>query len=113
VTRGRRAAGAIAAALALAAAAACGGRAEAPRTHAVRISGFVFQPAELAVSPGDTVVFTNADLVPHTATAADSSWNSGEIARDATWRLVVPESGIAEYTCLYHPTMKARLTSQE
>lgn len=107
MSRHRSAAAAGAALLALAGA-GCGGP-SAPRTHAVRIERFTFQPAELAVSPGDTVVFTNADIAPHTATA-DSSWDSGGIERGRSWRLVVPASGIGDYLCLFHPTMTARLT---
>jgi plastocyanin len=108
VSAQRSAAAAWAALLALAAS-GCGGT-PAPRAHAVRIERFAFQPAELAVSPGDTVVFTNADIAPHTATAADSSWDSGGIERGRSWRLVVPEGGIGDYLCLFHPTMTATLT---
>ena len=52
-----------------------------------------------------TLVFTNHDIVPHTATARDTSWHTGDIAANATARIVV--TGNADYFCLYHPTMTA------
>ena len=106
---GRGALRAAAVLLALAAA-GCAGAERAPRAHAVEIAAFVYRPAELAVAPGDTVVFTNRDPVPHTATAADGSWDSGSLAKDASWRLVVPENGIGAYRCAFHPNMAATLT---
>jgi plastocyanin len=37
--------------------------------HAVEIRGMAFHPEVLEIRLGDTVVWTNRDLVPHTATA--------------------------------------------
>ncbi len=37
-------------------------------THAVEISDFAFGPADLTVTAGDTVTWTNLDAVEHTAT---------------------------------------------
>ena len=45
-----------------------GGRAK-PVTHTVTIDATSYQPARLAVHAGDTVVWVNKDLIPHTATA--------------------------------------------
>ena len=95
------------------AAAGCAGGEQPPRAHAVEIAAFVYRPAGLAVAPGDTVVFTNRDPVPHTATAADGSWDSGSLAKDASWRLVVPEGGIGAYRCAFHPNMAASLARAE
>ena len=93
------------------AAAACSRGAPAPRTHAVEIRNFVFQPAELAAAPGDTIVWTNRDAVPHTATAGGKAWDTGEIAAGASARAVVPANAAGEYVCAYHLGMKARLTA--
>jgi plastocyanin len=101
------------AAAGLALAAACGGEARAPRRHAVELRQFVFAPAALAAAPGDTVVFTNRDLVPHTATAEGGAWDSGELAPGASWTLVVPAGGLVPYKCAYHPTMLGRLVRGE
>ena len=100
---------AASAALALA---ACGGGEREPRVHQVAIERFAFAADTVAVAPGDTVVFTNRDPVPHTATAASGVWDSGEIPAGGTWRLAVPADGTGGYTCRYHPTMRGALTAE-
>ncbi|HEU0012938.1 MAG TPA: hypothetical protein VFQ45_04605 [Longimicrobium sp.] len=103
---------AVLAALALAAGAACGRGAPPPRTHAVEIRNFAYVPAEVAATPGDTIVWTNRDAVPHTATAGSRAWDTGNIAAGESGRVVVPEGAEGEYVCAYHPNMRARLTDR-
>jgi plastocyanin len=97
-------------AAAAAALAGCAGAAPRPARHEIRIDAFVYHPASQAVNPGDTLVFVNHDAVPHTATANDASWDTGEILASAADTVVVPAGGIGEYKCAYHPNMKAALT---
>ena len=87
---------------------ACGRR--APRAAVVRASNFAFAPVTLDVAVGDTLVFTNADIVPHTTTALDGAWDSNTIATAATWRVVARVAGRHEYVCTFHPTMKGTVT---
>jgi plastocyanin len=87
--------------------AGCGGE-EAPRAHLVELRGFAFAPAALSVAAGDTVVWRNADIVPHTATAA-GEWDSGSIASGGEWRWVA-EPGEYDYGCSLHPTMLGTLS---
>lgn len=82
----------------------------APRRHVVEIRGFEYVPQTLEVAVGDTVVWVNRDFVPHTATATDSTWDSGDIARDGSWSYVPRERGRQEYLCALHPTMKGSFT---
>jgi len=70
---------------------------------------FAFTPAEVDVAAGDTIVWSNADFVPHTATARDAAWDSKAIDGSATWRFVARKRGRHEYYCAFHPTMKATL----
>jgi len=63
----------------------------------------------LTVSVGDTVEWKNADIVPHTVTALDKSFNSGGIAPGATWKYVAKRAGTFAYGCTPHPNMKAKL----
>jgi len=79
------------------------------RRHEVEIRAFQFKPQELRVAPGDTIVFVNRDPVPHTATASNRSWDTGELAPATSKALVVRELGELSYTCLYHLNMKAKL----
>lgn len=86
-----------------------GGAAPAARRHVVEIKGFQFEPAELAVAPGDTVVWINRDFVPHTATAEDSAWDSGSLDEDAAWQMIAATQGRQPYACRFHPAMKGVL----
>jgi plastocyanin len=90
-------------------AAACASSSRAPVEHRVAIQGMQFVPADVRASAGDTIVWVNEDLVPHTATAA-GAFDSGVIASRGEWRLVVKERGVVAYGCTLHPTMKATLT---
>jgi plastocyanin len=92
-------------------AAACGGEAgglPAPRSHLVEIRGFGFTPARLAVLEGDTVIWRNADILPHTATSG-SAWDSGSIASGGEWRWVATR-GEFPYLCAFHPTMRGEIS---
>lgn len=98
---------AAAAAAALALATACGS--PPPRTHTVEIRGFAYVPATLSVAVGDTVVWINRDVVPHTATRDAAAWDSGTIDAEASWSLVAGAPGSQPYFCVFHPTMRGEL----
>jgi len=102
--------GALAAAALAAAAGACAAGGHAPERHQIEIRAFVFAPDAQAARPGDTLVFVNHDAVPHTATAADGSWDTGTIPADSTKTVVVPARGGRDYRCAIHPTMTGRVT---
>jgi len=70
------------------------------------MQNFGFNPAELTVAQGDTVVWTNADIVPHSATATDASWDSKAIDAGASWSFVARKPGRHDYYCVFHPNMK-------
>ena len=83
-----------------------------PRTYEVAIVGMQFVPAELSVSIGDTIVWTNQDVLPHTVTSGIPSpiaFDSKEIASHREWRMTASAPGEYAYTCAYHPTMRAKL----
>lgn len=74
--------------------------------HVVTIRQIAFDPAQLAAAPGDTIVWVNRDLVPHTVTARDQRWDSGVLLPDSSWRLIVPAGGdSAGYGCRLHTNM--------
>ena len=77
----------------------------AARTHVVTIADMQFTPSALNVAPGDTVVWINKDLVPHTATSASGAFDSGRIEARDSWRHTIRASGRFTYACAYHPTM--------
>lgn len=79
-----------------------------PVEHAVSITGFKFVPETITVAPGDRITWTNNDIVPHTATAMDKSWDTGTIAKGKSKSLIVGGDYHADYFCRFHPKMKAR-----
>jgi plastocyanin len=81
----------------------------ASTTHTIVIAGMKFVPEALTVASGDTVVWVNKDFFPHTATAQDRSFDSGDIATEKSWKYVAAKKGIFFYVCTLHPTMKATL----
>ena len=80
------------------------------RRIVVEIRGFQFIPEAPVVNSGDVVVWKNMDLVPHTVTSNDDSWESGLIAAGAEWETVISVDMIQEYHCSYHSSMTGRLT---
>lgn len=77
----------------------------------VIMKGIRFQPAELAVQPGETVEFKNEDIVAHTVTADDGSFDSGLIQPGRSWKMTVQKAGTIAYHCTPHPNMKATLVA--
>ena len=93
--------------------AACGSNAREPRTHQVEIRGMQFVPAELPVAVGDTVVWTNADVLPHTVTSSPAGvFDSQQLASQQRWQYTVPTAGEHVYVCTFHPTMRAKLIAR-
>jgi plastocyanin len=82
-------------------------------TQMVEIKGLKFLPNVLTVHPGDKVVWTNNDIVPHTVTTVDKGFDSGSIAVGASWTHSFPvKMGEYSYICTFHPNMKAKLIVQ-
>ncbi len=82
----------------------------APRRHLVEIQGMTFHPAVLKVSRGDTVVWVNRDIVPHTATGStEPAWSTDTLVQGQSGQYVPRQSGIVRYFCALHPVMKGKL----
>jgi len=78
----------------------------------VTIKGFKFSPANIRIKAGETVVFTNEDDAPHTATADNGAFDTGRLDKGESKSVEFSEAGIFEYFCDLHPSMKARITVQ-
>lgn len=70
----------------------------------VAIGDLVFTPAEITVRAGDTVEWTNADFVDHTATAKSGEWDV-LIPAGKSGRVELSLPGTVAYYCRYHPGM--------
>jgi plastocyanin len=77
----------------------------AGKTHAVRIEGMKFVPERVEVAAGDTIVWTNKDIVPHTVTAAQAKVESGELQTGKSFKFVARKPGEMSYICRLHPVM--------
>lgn len=80
-----------------------------PRTHTVALRGMKNVPATLTVRAGDTVVWKNEDVVPHTATDRGKRFDSGSIEPGGSWSYVANTKGTYDYYCAYHPNTKGKL----
>jgi plastocyanin len=58
-----------------------------PKTHTVTMENMRFQPESLTVTRGDTVVWVNKDLVPHTATSKAGGFDSQSVQAEKSWKL--------------------------
>jgi plastocyanin len=79
------------------------------QTHVLEIRNSQFTPAEITVNVGDTIKWINHDIVPHTATADDKSWDSKLIGSGEEWELIVERNMFTTYFCTFHPGMKATI----
>jgi plastocyanin len=71
-----------------------------------------FQPATVTVEVGDTVTWSNEDGVPHTATADDDSFDTGNIAGGASASQTFATAGSFPYHCEVHPSMTGTVVVQ-
>jgi plastocyanin len=76
--------------------------------HHVTIEGMQFEPGKVEAAAGDTIIWTNHDLVPHTVSAG-SAIESGLIETNKTWAFKVTSKGTVEYVCRFHPAMRGTL----
>jgi nitrite reductase (NO-forming) len=84
-------------------------------------SGLSYEPLEVTVKSGSTIIWTNKDSIMHTATSGSPEagpsgifdtgiiGGSGEVAETA----INAMPGIYDYYCTLHPHMKGRLTVTE
>lgn len=79
------------------------------KTWTIAIADMRFQPTSATVARGDTIVWVNHDLVPHTVTSEGSSFDSHTIAPGGNWRYRATAPGRYPYACTFHPTMRATL----
>ena len=81
-----------------------------PQSYTVLIEGMKFSPALIRIQAGDTVMFRNVDLVPHTVTERSARlFDSGMINRNDVWKFTAPGKGVFHYRCLYHPDMSGMI----
>jgi plastocyanin len=68
-----------------------------------------FEPRDVTIQPGTTVIWHNAGKQTHTVTADDKSFDSGNVASGGDWQWTFQHTGDFVYHCTPHPWMKATI----
>lgn len=75
----------------------------------VAIADFSFAPAQVTVSVGDIVQWTNSGRASHTVTFDDGP-DCGTVASGATVSASFGQAGTYAYFCSFHSTMRGTIT---
>lgn len=75
-----------------------------------------FHPNPLIISKGDTITWTNKDLLRHTVTSGKvndgnigASFDSGIIESGQTFKFTFTKVGTYDYFCVLHPWMQGQV----
>jgi len=77
----------------------------APRSEKVEIVNFTYKPDPVTIQEGGKVIWINRDSAPHTATADDGSFDTGELQEGKLKSETFKEAGEFTYFCSVHPNM--------
>ena len=77
-----------------------------------------FQPQEISVQPGTSVVWTNEDEFGHTVTAGTRDnpsglFDSGNVPSGGSFEFTFAEPGTYEYFCSFHSGMRGTIVVEE
>ncbi len=75
--------------------------------NTISIQNFAFSPETLTVKKGTTITWTNNDATSHTIKSA--TFNSGDLAKGATFKFTFDTPGTFDYSCGIHPSMKGKI----
>jgi len=77
-------------------------------TITVTVANLTFEPAEVKAKVGDTIRWVNKDVLTHSATARDKSFDVIQ-PPGKTVSQTLTRAGSFDYYCKYHPNMTGRL----
>ena len=81
------------------------------QTNSVSIRNSAFDPADITVTAGTTVAWTNDDSTAHTVTSdTNSIFDSGNLNPGQTFTHTFSDAGTFAYHCNYHASMHGRVT---
>jgi plastocyanin len=81
--------------------------------HAVLIQDLAFGPATMTVAVGDTVTWTNADSAPHTVSAENGAFDSGNLDEGQAFSFTFTAPGTYAYRCDYHSEMTGTIVVEQ
>jgi plastocyanin len=79
-------------------------------SSSVTIEDFDFDPPDVAIQPGDTVMWVNRGNTPHTVTSDDGLFDSEVLNPGESFMFTFPEAGTFSYHCEIHPFMTGSVT---
>lgn len=79
-------------------------------SNTVAIASFNYTPADIRVSVGDTVVWTNADPTVHTVTAFRREFSSGPVHQGQKFTAQFNAPGVYPYFCEPHESMRGTVS---
>jgi plastocyanin len=78
-------------------------RAQGQNMVTVPIRDFFFDPADITVEPGTTVMWVNEGTHPHTVTSDDGQFDSETLMPGDSFMVTFSGSGTLTYHCEIHP----------
>ncbi len=82
-------------------------------TNSIEIKSFAFSPSTLTINVGDTITWTNKDIVSHTVTSdSGSELDSPALGKGKTYSHTFSTAGTFSYRCTLHPSMKGTIIVQ-
>lgn len=79
-------------------------------THTIEIRQMKFNPDDLNIPRGDTVVWVNNDITNHCITEVNKAWTSGTLTPRQSYKRVFTKS--TNYFCAIHMVMNGKITVQ-
>jgi plastocyanin len=77
-------------------------------SQAIVMAKVAYAPPQVTVHVGDTLEWTNDDIVAHTATSKEAGFNVNVLPGHKA-SAVVKTPGTFTYSCRYHPNMKGQI----
>jgi plastocyanin len=81
-------------------------------TIKVTIDKVAYAPVSISARVGDVIEWSNVDLVAHTSTARDKSFDI-MILPNKTQTMTVKKAGEFDYYCKFHPNMTGHISVKE
>ena len=78
----------------------------------IKMAQVAYAPAQVSAHVGDTVEWTNEDIVAHTATARNGAWDV-MVGPNSKGSVTLKSPGTIEYYCRLHPNMVGSITVSE
>jgi plastocyanin len=82
--------------------------AAAPHTHVIVMDKMKFGAVPANIHRGDTILWVNRDILRHTATAKNKSFDV-DLPPKTQKRMTVRASGAFPFSCRFHPGMRGVL----